>query len=325
MPIIRKQLLPDDVFPSDLRYNEATGTVQSLINGEWVDNPAADPRTQTKFPPRVTLNTRCDAAQSVTDAFHRTVDDTITAVGDGATAVSIAGSILALFEFGPFGIFIAIALAIARAMISAGATALTAAMTSDAYDQFKCVLYCHMDSAGRLRPGDLSLVESEIESAVGGLAAIVFNAMLSLAGEGGVNNLASLGSSTGDCSDCTACGCDLANWFAGALATSFCPPQIASSLAGTETARTDTTISVEAVFDAEIYGLYRASVGSGTGCAVGFHQDAGEPVSFSRWYAPGTTDAGAYSTSFPATCAGYVIIMSYSAFTVTFSYEAGAC
>ena len=208
MPIVRRQLKPSDVYPEDIRYNSDTDTVQSLINDEWVDNPAADPRTQTTFPPRLTSDPPCDAAQSVVDAIKAQIDAILTAIDNAQTAFTIAGLILGLFTFGVFEIFIAIALAIAGAMLDAGTSALSAALTDPVYHTLVCILRCHMNSSGRIIPGELGAVEADVSDQIGGLAATILNSMLSLAGEGGINNLASLGTSTGDCSDCvggTAC------------------------------------------------------------------------------------------------------------------------
>lgn len=207
MPIIRKKLIASDVYPDDIRYNTGTDTVQSLIDGEWVDNPAADPRNQTTFPPRITSATACDAAQSVVDALKGQIDGILAAIDNGQTAAQIAGLILGLLSFGVFAIFINIALAIANAMLDAGTVTLAAALTSTVYEQLNCILYCHMDNQGRLQPGGFEAVQGDVDGQIGGLAATIINQMLSLAGEGGINNLASLGTSTGDCSGCTDCEC----------------------------------------------------------------------------------------------------------------------
>jgi len=205
MPIIRKQLKPSDVYPENIRYNADTDTVQSLVNGDWVDNPAADPRKQTTFPPHSTGDTDCDAAQAIVDALKAQLDASTTAVGNAATATTIAGLILGLFTFGLFEIFISIALFIAHALIDAGESALNAALTDPVYETLKCILDCHMTDDGRINPGELPVIEAEVTSQIGGLGATVINAMLTLAGEGGINNLASLGTSSGDCSGC---GCE---------------------------------------------------------------------------------------------------------------------
>lgn len=212
MPIVRKKLAPGDVYPTNLRYNEATDTVQSLVNGDWVDNPDADPRNQTTLPPRLTANTRCDAAESVKDALKGQIDAVIVAIDNASTAFTIAGIILSIFSFGVFAVLISLVLTIADAMIAAGSSAIEAALTESTYHTFTCILFCQFENNGRLREGGLANAQGEITDQIGGLGATVLNAMLQLAGEGGVNNLASLGTSTGNCSDC-ACGeCDFENW-----------------------------------------------------------------------------------------------------------------
>ena len=205
MPIIRKQLKPADVYPDDIRYNPDTETVQTKINGTWTDSPQADPRHQTIFPPRVTSDTTCDAAESVKDAIKGQIDQILTAIDNSGTAFTIAGLILSLFTFGVFGIFISIALTIANAMLDAGTTALSAALNPTTYHTFACIINCNMDGNGRLTADSLAQAESDITDQIGGLGAVILNSMLALAGEGGVNNLAALGTSTGDCSDCD-CG-----------------------------------------------------------------------------------------------------------------------
>jgi hypothetical protein len=206
MPIIRRKLDANTVYPDNIRYDPDTDVVQSLVNGSWVDNPDADPRLQTTIPARLTSDTRCDAARSVADALKAQIDQTIEAVNNAKTAFTIAGLILGLFTFGVFDIFIAIALGIANAMIDAGGTALAAALSPSTYDTLTDILFCHFTDAGRLEDGGLEAAQSDVSDMIGGLGATILNAMLSLAGEGGVNNLAALGTSTGDCSDAD-CGC----------------------------------------------------------------------------------------------------------------------
>jgi len=206
MPIIRKQLKAADVYPDDIRYDPDTDQVQSLVNGDWVDNPDADPRNQTTFPARITSDPACDAARSVADALKAQIDQTIEAVNNAKTAFTIAGLILGLFTFGVFDIFVAIALGIANAMIDAGGTALAAALSPTTYDTLTDILFCAFDSSGRLKSGGLAQAQSDVSDQIGGLGATILNAMLSLAGTGGVNNLAALGTSTGDCSGAE-CGC----------------------------------------------------------------------------------------------------------------------
>ena len=206
MPIIRRRLDPNTVYPTNIRYNPDTDTVQSNINGTWTDNPDADPRTQTTFPARITSDPACDAAKSVSDAIKGQIDKTIEAVNNAKTAFTIAGLILGLFTFGVFDIFVAIALGIANAMIDAGGTALAAALSPATYDTLTDILFCAFGTDGRLKEGGLDQAMADVSDQIGGLGATILNSMLALAGVGGVNNLAALGTSTGDCSDAS-CGC----------------------------------------------------------------------------------------------------------------------
>jgi hypothetical protein len=202
MPIIRKKLIPDEVYPSNLRYNEGTDTVQTNVNGDWVDSPENDPRHQTTFPPHITADTACDAAQSVADALTGQIQGITDAIDNTATLFTIAGIILSIFTFGTFGVFISIALTAADAMVGYGSAAIEAALTEPVWEQLACILYCAMDGNGRLTESGLAEVQAQVSSEIGGLAATIINQMLSLAGEGGVNNLGAIGTSTGDCSGC---------------------------------------------------------------------------------------------------------------------------
>ena len=202
MPIIRKRLQPSDVYPDDIRYQPAGDKVERFIDGEWKESPESDPRKQTTLPPRVTADTRCDAAQSVADALENQITAINTAIDNAQTVATIAGLILGLFSFGVFAIFINIALAIAGYMLDLGTAAINAALPPTAFDTLACILYCHMDNNGRLKKDHLPLVYDDLAAQIGGVGSGVLISFLQLAGEGGINNLAAVGSSTGDCSGC---------------------------------------------------------------------------------------------------------------------------
>lgn len=202
MPLIRKQLKPSDVYPDDIRYNPSGDVVEVLIDGVWTPAPESDPRKQTTLPPRITADTKCDAAASVADALENQITQIITAIDNASTAFTIAGIILSIFSFGVFAIFVSIALAIADAMIGYGSAAIEAALPPAAFDTLKCILYCYMDDNGRISEGDMTNIFADVGDQVGGIGAGIINDMLSLAGVGGLNNLAAVGTSTGDCSAC---------------------------------------------------------------------------------------------------------------------------
>lgn len=202
MPIIRKRLEPSEVYPDDIRYNPSGDQVEVLIDGVWTPAPESDPRKQTTLPPRVTANTKCDAAESVAVALENQINGIATAIDNAQTVAQIAALILGLFSFGVFAIFINIALAIAGYMLDAGTAAIEAALPPSAFDTLACILYCHMDNNGRIKAGSLPLIQTDVGDQIGGLGAGILNDMLSLAGEGGINNLAAQGTATGDCDEC---------------------------------------------------------------------------------------------------------------------------
>jgi hypothetical protein len=268
MPIIRKKLAPADVYPDDIRYDEGTDTVQSLINGDWVDNPDADPRTQTTFPPRITSDPACDAAQSVVDAIHGQIDNVLEAIDGAATLFTIAGIILSIFTFGAYALFVSLALGIGDQMLGFGTAAIEAALTEAAYDTLKCILQCTFTAGGRLKDGGLEQAMSDVTDQIGGIGATIINAMLALAGEGGVNNLASLGTSTGDCSECpggSTCPLATQDWELGTVIS-------------TTEACGVTTITVESEFvsgtNAVRWGTYASSEPNGCKC-IAFSPDTG--------------------------------------------------
>lgn len=212
MPIIRRRLNPADVYPNDIRYNPAGDKVERLIDGEWKESPQSDPRRNNTLPPRITADTRCDAAQSVSDAMKNQIDQILTAIDNAQTLATIAGLILGLFSFGVFAIFINIALAIADYMLGLGTTAINASLTPTAWDTFTCILYCYMDDDGRIQDADLTNIYQDLTDQIGLPGSQVLIEFLSLAGHGGINNLAAVGSSTGDCDEC-GCPTDWCKFF----------------------------------------------------------------------------------------------------------------
>jgi hypothetical protein len=206
MPIVRKRLAPSEVYPDDIRYNPSGDKVERFIDGEWKDAPESDPRKVTTLPPRITADPACDAAQSIADALENQISGIITAIDNSLTLFQIAGLILGIFSFGVFAIFINIALAIADYMFGLGSGAIQAALPPAAYDDIRCIFYCHMDNQGRIIEGEIPAIQQEMADALGATGASIINSMIDLAGIGGLNNIAAAGTSTGVCTTC-GCGC----------------------------------------------------------------------------------------------------------------------
>lgn len=202
MPIIRKKLAPSDVYPADIRYNPSGDQVEVLIDGVWQPAPQSDPRKQTTLPPRLTADPGCDAARSIADALKNQIDQIILGIDNASTAFTIAGIILSIFSFGVFAIFVSIALAIADFMIGLGSAAIEAALPPSAFDTLACILYCYIDDQGRVHAEDIPNIQQDVVDQIGATGGTIINSMIDLAGVGGLNGLASVGTSTGDCSTC---------------------------------------------------------------------------------------------------------------------------
>lgn len=202
MPIIRKQLRPADVYPDNIRYNPSGDKVEVLIDGVWTPAPESDPRKNNTLPPRVTADTKCDAAQSIADALENQISEILTAIDNGSTAFTIVGIILSIFSFGVFAIFVSIALGIADFLLGLGSASIEAALPPSAFETFRCILYCYMDDNGRIAAEDIPNIQQDLCDELGATACTILNSMIELAGVGGLNGLASVGTSTGDCTTC---------------------------------------------------------------------------------------------------------------------------
>jgi hypothetical protein len=92
------------------------------------------------------------------------------------------------------------------------------ALTTDVYNKFKCILYCHMNGAAFFTGAAWEAVRSDILSKIPGVAGVFLEHIVYLLGNGGLSNLArGGGASTGNCDDCTDCpeACNADGWING--------------------------------------------------------------------------------------------------------------
>jgi hypothetical protein len=205
--LVRQQLNPNDVYPATQRYNADTDTTQSTPDGgtTWVDNPSIDPRHSDVYrkPPIVADDPRCQAAANMVAYVKKQIDTVLGVLGAGSGALALATTVLPIFvELGPFAILFELVLAFATFLLGAGASAIDAAFTSDAYDTLLCDFYNNIEADGTVTAGDLGAIESAIAADLAGLANDVLALMLPLMGEVGLSNAGAVGDAA---SDCTAC------------------------------------------------------------------------------------------------------------------------
>lgn len=208
LQVVRKELAPGEVYPTNLRYNSGTDTVEQLHDGTWTTQPGQDPRHSTawQLPPPAGDDPRCQAAANQVRFLNNVIDETLTNLAIAGDVVGLGTTLLPLFvELGPFAILFDLVLALASTLVSAGSTAIAAAFTNDVYDELLCIFFCNIESDGSVTADDLAAIETQIGTDIGGLVQVVLDAMLFLTGEVGLTNEGSIGDAPADCSICD-CG-----------------------------------------------------------------------------------------------------------------------
>jgi hypothetical protein len=103
------------------------------------------------------------------------------------------------------GIFVALLVGGAEALITAGADALTDNFTEEVYDEIQCAFYCHIGGDGTVTDEQKELVRAQVEADQVTFVSALFDIYTFIVGSVGFQNSGATGTETGDCSDC-ACG-----------------------------------------------------------------------------------------------------------------------
>lgn len=204
--IVRKKLSAAETQPSGLRYDGDCECVQQFVNDDWVDNPAADPRTSPayQYPPPDTADPACDAGARISAAVGRIIDTMVTGAGV-LEAVNAILATIALF-FPPIALFVALLFALVNAANAIGFAAVALAFTPEVYDDLKCIVACYIGSDGQFDATEWD----DFQAAIGahfGLSTVTVMLSLMFNGMGivGFNNMAAVGTETGDCDACDEC------------------------------------------------------------------------------------------------------------------------
>ncbi len=233
------------------RINPTTGMVEISTDNGATYQPAPNslPTMIVEPVPPVTsgvAGAKCDAVQNVMTQIeawitHVTNDfDTATdifAFGVGVVS-AIADAVLLILSEGALttiegGILAAIAAAVA-AVYAGGKTLFSNYWTDDVKKTIKCDLYDAIGDDGSFTDATFSAYWNQVNLDLpGAVAKMLFMGFMSSTGRQGLNAMAASGRSSGStCSECTDL-CALDNWHTGL---------------GTETSRTDTTITMNSEF-----------------------------------------------------------------------------
>lgn len=197
------------------RFNEA-GIYQTSTDGgiTWQDDPAGDPRNDgigaPPIPGPASDGKRCAAADNVRGLFEQYRDNLIEIVGATPTVLAIIAGILAFIGtiLGLSGVGIGIGvlfLTMAAEIISLGGTGISGAITFTALENFRCMVYCRMNTDGELTYEAWQALLGDIAIGFDGFAETFFYQTVAGMGYIGVNNAATMGAATAD--DCGDCGC----------------------------------------------------------------------------------------------------------------------
>jgi len=217
LQVVRKELAPGEVYPTNLRYNPDTDTVQQTYDGgsTWVDQPGQDPRHATtyQFPPVVADDPKCQAASNMSLFFANLIGTVLDVISTGLDALGVATSIMPLFvELGPFAILFDLGLGLGAALIGLGADVITAEFTPEVFEALTCVFYCHIGEDGSVTSEQLSAINAQIEAQFNPDVFLIMAACFLLMGEVGLSNAGTTGGAPADCSGCDCGWCEAKDW-----------------------------------------------------------------------------------------------------------------
>lgn len=201
MPIIRKKLTPDELNSPNKRYNENTEAFEVWNGTAWVEDETIDPRIDPsgQLPPRITSDTRCDAAASMVEKIHTGINGLSTGVG-----YTVVGTELFIFLASLLvgvGLIASFVVAAAVALVNIGITTVFAALTEGVYDEFENIIYCLLNEDGQFTESAFAELGVQLNADIGGDAGVVLNIVTQLLGIVGMNNAAAQGAETGDCDE----------------------------------------------------------------------------------------------------------------------------
>lgn len=220
MEIIRKRLEAAQVYPANLRYDEATDTVQYSPDGgeTWIDSPENDPRQVNHYPPIDTADPRCDAAARMVALIQQLEAQLEASLLASAFGAEVATLILLILAFIPLiGVLTAVIIGLYAQLVPLGYAAVHAAFDGFDWDDLTCKIYAALGVNGVMNENGLAQLQAGIASYTSNQQTVLLG-ILSIVGFGGLNDAASTRGETGDCSACpttwqhTIYGEDTAYW-----------------------------------------------------------------------------------------------------------------
>lgn len=198
-----------DTIPVQYRYTES-GVMEKSIDGgvTWLPSPEDDSRNNsTRYPPLTGADgddKKCLAAESMVMLIKEQVGDQLTDDMSRYTLDQLVkdwvGTMIETSN--PFEALIRV---ITNQIFALVISALRSALTTEVYDQLKCILYCGMNDDASFDNAAWEAAREEVLSQITGIPGVFLEHLLFLLGVVGTTNLARSGAATS--SDCSACDC----------------------------------------------------------------------------------------------------------------------
>jgi hypothetical protein len=209
------------------RVNPETGRLEISTDGgtTWTQDPQDPGVSAIQFQPPVTSGAaqdRCNAAANARANVQDWVEGIVTSKENTGNlidfVVAVAIIVLAVFaEAISGGLLTSLVVPILMATMTLVYNMLTADWeaywTNQVYDDILCAFFCAMDESGEITQAGYDNLFNDLQSTLpAGTPKEALKAMLRARGLVGVNNMATIGTGTADCTDCTCGSCDFNTW-----------------------------------------------------------------------------------------------------------------
>lgn len=202
---------PETKPPLRFRFTADGGYQKSDDGGiTWTDAPEWDYRLTSVLSPSLEdqgiSNTKCQAADSVIVQYRDQIVEEINETQGASAILALIAAVLLVFLTAGSALIIASMPGIVGAILAVGVAAMQAAFTEEVWDQFRCLVYCRMDSDDSIGEAGWKALIQDVHDNFEGIVNIVLTNLLNATGAIGLTNM--MRSAQGDPeSDCSECEC----------------------------------------------------------------------------------------------------------------------
>jgi len=196
-----------DTIPVQYRYTTDGALERSTDGGlTWEPSPEYDPRYNSpQFPPisgEDGNDKKCAASEGMVLLLKEGLSDNLTDDMSRYTLDELINNWLTsvIETSNPFEALVRV---VANQIFALVISALRAALTTEVYDQLKCILYCEIEGDASFTESSWESVRAKVLTDITGIAGVFIEHILFLLGALGMTNLARSGAvAEGDCAEC---------------------------------------------------------------------------------------------------------------------------